>query len=293
MTPTDRQLKTNIGYARPVALALSRPAFAAAGLRLAVEALRSFFTPQNGNALFHRRPVVSVDHPLDSMIPFEPGRIGKYLEFVQLWIGSFYYIWKACGKKSEPVLVDYIDSIRALYAEAGSVYWKVHTTTRRPAKNYDLRFALIHATDPHQNCVPSLHVLVVVANWKLALRAVRELGAEAEFGPWAESLRREALDIVESVLYVKQHSVNCVGASLYYLRYRGPRLEDDELRAFAGELFAEAAAAPGGPSFDVEAIRARILEVYEELCDAYEARPERGWREPMLEFIREAGLRGA
>jgi hypothetical protein len=273
-----------VGYARPIALALSRPAFAAAALKLAVEAVRSFFLPQNENALFRRRRIVNVDHPLDSTIPLDPSRIGKYLDFVRLWMGSFYYLWKRCGSRSEAALTRYIDAIRELYSDAGSVYWKVHTTTTRPAKNYDLRFALIHATDPHQNCVPSLHVLIVVANWRLALATARELGAEEELGPWIESLRREAVAITESVLFVKQHSVNCIGASLYYLARRGPRLGDELVRSFVRELFAAAPGAPD-PAFDAGALRARILEVYEELDASYAARADAAWREPILEFI--------
>ena len=88
----SKRLQGTIGYARPIALALSRPRFLFSALRLGTEALRSFFLPQFENAVFNRRPVVNVDHPLDASIPFDPSYMKKYLEFVQLWMASFYQI---------------------------------------------------------------------------------------------------------------------------------------------------------------------------------------------------------
>ena len=285
----SRRLQGMLGYARPLGLALSRPSFLRCALRVVAEALRSFFLPQFENALLRLRPVVNVDHPLDAAIPFDPSRVKKYLEFVQLWIATFYRLWRFYGRAAGRDIVDFLEAIRRLYAETGSVYRTVHTTTTRPAKNYNLRFAVIHAVDPHLDCVPSLHVILVVANWLLASEIVHRRGANRArgFGPgqadlWVRSLRDEAVAITESVLYVKQHSVNCVGASLYYLKRRFPAFGDEEADAFVRDLFVAGSAG-------LEAageIRRVILDVCSAMDRAYALRPGRLWREPILEFIR-------
>jgi hypothetical protein len=291
-----RVSKADVGYARPIALALRKPRLTAAALRLAVEVLRSFFAPQFANAIARRRPVVNVDHPLDAMIPFEPGYVGKYLEFMKLWMGTFYSLWCLYGDAAIPELAAYVDSIRALYADAGKVYLTVHTTTTRPAKNYNLRFAIIHATDPHLNCIPSLHVLIVAANWMLAERFMASVprpdraprrGFDA--AAWLDSLRGEALAITESVLFVKQHSVNCVGASLYCLRRFFPCFEGERSEDFVRDLFS-GKTARGGASTRIEPqlaerLRLRMREVRDELEAVFGAGPERGWSAPILEFI--------
>jgi hypothetical protein len=291
MASIGRSPRMDLGYARPVALALSRPAFILAALRLVVEALRSFFLPQFENALFRRRAVVRVDHPLDASVPFEPGYVKKYLEFIKLWMGSFYTIGRLYGAAAAPGLAAYVDAIRGLYADSGRVYRKVHTTTRRPSKNYNLRFAVIHAMDPHLNCIPSLHVLIVTANWMLAEDLVGRLPERRGFDApaYVEALRGEALAITESVLFVKQHSVNCVGASLYCLERFFPRFRGERGEAFVRDLFA---AAPGLPPGLAEALRGRMRELRDSMSASYAARPERGWRGPVMEFIEGCALRG-
>lgn len=287
-----KRLQGTVGYARPIALALSRPRFLFAALRLGAEAVRSFFYPQFENALFRRRPVVNVDHPLDTAIPFEPSFIKKYLEFVQLWMASFYRLWLFYGEGGEEEILGFLASIRRLYAEAGTVYLSIHTTTTRPSQNYNLRFAVIHALDPHLDCVPSLHVLLVVANWLLASEIVGRLGAgnardckREVVELWLSSLRGEALAITESVLFVKQHSVNCIGASLYYLKTRFPRFGGEEAEAFVRDLFA--AESRQVACLDcAEELRVLMLALCASMESAYTRNPRAGWREPILEFIR-------
>ena len=282
-------------------------------LRLTVEILRSFFYPQFENALLRLRPLVNVDHPLDPSIPFDPRHIKKYLEFVKLWMGTFYKTRLLYGDRAVPVMAAFLDSIRRLYAEAGSFYRTVHTTTTRPSKNYNLRFALVHAVDPHQNCVPSLHVLLVVANWLLAADLVRRLGVgdlggdrarDGELGRdrargrgvggdrargpsatdaelWIGSLRSEAVAITESVLFVKQHSVNCIGASLYFLKSRYPAFGGAETAAFVRDLFASET----DRLANADELRGIMLDACASMERAYDRRPGTGWRQPILDFI--------
>ncbi len=282
------RLHGTVGYARPIALAISRPSLTLPALRVAAEAVRSFFYPQFENVVLRRRPVVNVDHPLDASVPFDPRYMKKYLEFVKLWMASFYRIWRLYGESATPEMAAFIGAIRRLYAEAGSVYSVVHTTTTRPSKNYNLRFALIHALDPHLDCVPSLHVLLVVANWMLVSELVGRLGAgEArgfkrdEVERWVLGLRDEALAITESVLFVKQHSVNCIGASLYYLKRRFPSFGDEAAEAFVRDLFASSEAALP----EAGELREVMLEVCGSMDRSYALRPALGWRFPILEFV--------
>jgi hypothetical protein len=288
MRSGKRAARIYVGYVRPIWLAMNHPSLLFPALRLAVEALRSFFFPQFENALFHRRPVVKVDHPLDAAIPFDPRYIKKYLEFVQLWMASFYNVWRLYGDRALPEMAAFLDAIRRLYAEAGSIYRLVHTTTTRPAKNYNLRFALIHAVDPHLNCIPSLHVLLVVANWILVDGIVGRLGEDRARGfdaddveSWVRSLRGEAIAITESVLFVKQHSVNCIGASLYYLGRRYPGFGGAEADAFVRDLFA----AKDKVLSSANALRGIILDACASMDRSFDLRPEMGWRQPILEFI--------
>lgn len=264
-------------------MALSRPRLLGAALAVALEAIRSFFLPQFGNSILRRRAVINVGHPLDDAVPFNPRHSGKYMEFVKLWMSALYRLWQIYGDEALPELVGYVGDIRRLYTEAGSVYRIVHTTTDRPKENPDLRFALIHALDPHLNCVPSLHVLIVFTNWKLAAGFVsRKGGARSDaMARWLDRQRDEALAITESVLYVKQHSINCIGASLFYLVRRCPGFTDADVREAVRDLFASTEA-------DLPAIgelRASIIEIYERLGTAFSRAPERGWRAHLLDFI--------
>jgi len=289
-------LDKNVGYFRPLALAVSRPRLGRAALDLFLEAMRSFFIPQFANVVFRRRSVVSVDHQLDAEIPFDPRYAGKYLEFVKLWMGSIYKLWKLYGENAICDICRYVDSIRSLYRDAGSVYRRVHTTTERPQANPNLRFALIHALDPHLNCVPSLHVLIVLANWKLAEAFVGRRAASGADSDALEkaasnlvaSLRDEALAITETVLFVKQHSINCIGASLYYLASRFPGFSDRDAREVVRDLFT----VQGSDLAAIGEIRAEILGIYESLRADLAERPGLGWRAPLLDFIDVCGAGG-
>jgi hypothetical protein len=139
--------------------------------------------------------------------------------------------------------------------------------------------------DPHLNCVPSLHILIVTLNWMLATDLIGRLPALRGFDAegYLEALRGEALAITESVLFVKQHSVNCIGASLFYLRRAAPSLGDREIRSFVRDLFRSAS---GLSAETAEALRGRMIALYEELDLAYLAAPRSGWRGPVLSFIR-------
>lgn len=104
-------------------------------------------------------------------------------------------------------------------------------------------------------------------------------------------MRRRALAISESVLYVKQHSVNCVAAGLYAMTRFDPTLfPEAEAIAFAERLFADAPLAGERPPVaegDRAAIRDYIIGLYRRF--AVEGRDSgTAWEEPLLNFL--AGL---
>jgi hypothetical protein len=106
---------------------------------------------------------------------------------------------------------------------------------------------------------------------------------DADFAPRIEEVRRRALDITEAILYVKQHSVNCVPAAMYAMTCFDPGLFGaEEAENFASALFT----GPGSPGKSAE-IRAYIIARYRRFLAA----GGRGgdWRAPLLEFLRNPG----
>jgi hypothetical protein len=126
-------------------------------------------------------------------------------------------------------------------------------------------------------------VIIVLANWKLASAFVRTrpAGESVEVSRWLDHLRDEALAITETVLFVKQHSVNCIGASLYYLVRCLPGFSEEDAYAAVRDLFTER----GSELPVIDEIRSAIIGVFNELEAAFASAPARGWRAPILGFI--------
>lgn len=271
----------------PLLHALSRPRTALKAVSLALTVLRYFFYPQFETRFFPRkRPVVSVDHPLDETVPFRPDLVAEYLTFFFLWINTGLFFARNYGKPGRLAFSRYIDAVKGMYRDCGSVYLRRQSTTKRPPEAANSFFALIHSLDPHLHCVPSLHILVVLGNWLYASRTLAEL-AGGKGGLREERalayLRQEAVRITESVLFVKQHSVNCIGASLFYLKVRYPEFDSSAVDAFLGELFSYEGVDLGAK----DRIRDHARTLCARLWDSYRARPEMGWRRPILSFLGE------
>lgn len=191
---------------------------------------------------FRKVPVVDVDHRLDDEVPFAPEKVGVYLDFIAFWIRPLGYIGHRFGDEAQRrYAVAFLRLIERCYREAAGVYRFRMSTTRRP-RHYRGRFLPIQLVDPHYLCVPSLHVMIVVLTYTFYRRAFAELGlTDAE----ADSLDREllagAVEITETVLYVKQHSVNCIPAALYAMSRMTPdEVTASEVDAFVDRLFADA-----------------------------------------------------
>jgi hypothetical protein len=231
-------------------------------------------------------PVSAVDHELDDRIPFSPGWITVYLDFVGLWVRMLGFLLTHFGARAWNAAAGFMDSMGELYRFAGTVYRKNLSTTRRPFYIGRPRFLLLHVFDPHLMCIPSLHVMVVIFTYTRFTRILAELGAGD--GPWAKECRRGALDITEAILYVKQHSVNCVAAAMYAMtRFDRAGFPPEEAENFASRLFrgesAHTAALPQIGAEAAEAARGHILNLYRRFLSQGQGE---NWEKPLLVFLR-------
>lgn len=264
--------------------ALRHPAVAVAALRFVRTVLSDFFALQFAVRLRLRRvPVLHVDHPLDGSIPFTPERIGTYLDFIAFWIRPLGWIGRRFGARAfVRYAVDYLRLIDQCYHEAADVYRAGMTTTRRP-RYYRGRFLAIHLFDPHLLCVPSLHVMIVVATHTFHRRALAELGATpSERDAVGAELFAGAVDITQSVLLIKQHSVNCVPAALYAMTRLTPTdVTPADVAAFIERLFAD------GSLPAADEIRAHIAREYDALLA--DGADDVAWPTTLQRYVRRIG----
>jgi hypothetical protein len=243
--------------------------------------LYNFFFKQYKGALLRNIPVVNVEHPLDEKIPFLPHKVDVYLDFVAFWIRTAGFL-NSVYPERKMVTADFIVSIGKLYKTASSVYAECFSTTKRPLYLGTLRFALIHVFDPHLMCIPSLHVMVVIRTYTTFADIIRNFGDSETYVKQAMELRKRALAITEAVLYVKQHSVNCVAAAMYAMtRFDPPLFTEQEAETFTTNLFTDSTLAPA----DASRIREHILALYRRFLD--QGKQSADWTEPLLAFLEE------
>ncbi len=182
--------------------------------------LKDFFFLQHLQK-FHitRRRVINVDTALDDKIPFVPQRIFAYLGFVGFFVRPMDMLKKRLGfKKAAPYICIYLKFLTQIYKNASSIYRYSMTTTTRPRYFKTHNFRTIHFFDPHLLCVPSIHVSISAGTlaW---FRQFFKMGLfeKEEAEAFLNEINAQAVSIVESVLFVKQHSVNCIPLALYML----------------------------------------------------------------------------
>ena len=182
--------------------------------------LRDFFILQHLQKFhFTKRRIINVYTDIDDKIPFVPQRVFAYLGFVGFFVRPMDMLKRRLGiKKAAPYLCLYLKFLTNVYKNASSIYRFTMTTTTRPRYLKTHNFRTIHFFDPHLLCVPSIHVAISagVLAW---FRQFFKLGLfdEEEVQAFTEELQKQAVAIVESVLFVKQHSVNCIPLALYML----------------------------------------------------------------------------
>ena len=262
--------------------------------------LRNFFFKQYKAAFFPGRiPVSQVDHPLDAKIPFLPGKVGIYLDFVAFWVRSLGFLLRKFRRRALEPVRSFIEDMGKLYAFAAEVYGINLSTTKRPFYIGSPRFFVIHTVDPHLMCIPSLHVMVVVFAYTRFREMLKTLGEGENFAAQGEELYAGALAITEAILYIKQHSVNCIPAALYAMTCFDPALfPQEEAERFVSLIFAEV---KSPAKEDCEEIRDRIISLYRRFLseggegqagenpgelnpDANNSGPD--WKDPILNFLK-------
>ena len=296
------------GVGRTILAVLICPPLLTRGIRCIWIILTRFFLFQYRSALFPRLPVSRVEHPLDELIPFNPCFIRIYLDFIAFWIRIIGFLSIGHGKRGRTLAADFIVSITKIYTFAFQVYRKNLSTTDRPAQclgwyKKNIRFLLVHLVDPHLMCIPSLHVMLVVHSYTAFRHYLRCLGEEKILKNLAEKVFKGALNITEAVLYVKQHSVNCIAAALYAMNRFDPALfTNDDAETFIQGLFRTGEAEDisceylpfyAEPRFtniklvlpnDAAGLRKHIVDLYRIFCEKENA----DWTVPLLEFLHTA-----
>jgi hypothetical protein len=280
-----------------------RPAF----FHCAISIFFNFFFRQYRAALQPGRvPVTGVDHPLDEKIPFVPAWVLVYLDFVPFWVRMLAFLLREYGRRIFDEVKDFIVSMGDLYAYAAGVYKKNFSTTVRPFYIARPRFFLIHLVDPHLMCIPSLHVMVVIRTYTKFAAILRSLGDEERLAPQIEELKQGALATAQAILFVKQHSVNCIAAALYAMTcFDAALFPPAEAEAFTALLFGEPPALstePAGKKLrnarvrpsawpktrlapdDAAEIKAYIIKLYRRFLS--EKENSKNWDEPLLNFLR-------
>ena len=263
---------------------LGSPHLRLSGLRCVASIFRNFFFLQTRAAFLPGLiPVVRVDHALDSKIPFVPAKVNIYLDFVAFWVRAVGFLLKHLGRKGLDPARNFLQTMDMLYERAAEVYSKNLSTTERPFYISRPRFVIIHALDPHLMCIPSLHVMVVIRTYTLFKEIVKSAGESGRFASHIEELRRGALEITEAVLYIKQHSVNCIPAAMYAMTMFDHELfPPEEAERFASELFANSL---NPNKDDALEIRRHIISLYNRFMA--EKQDGKDWTEPLLEFLKE------
>ncbi len=227
-------------------------------------------------------PVLPVDHELDRRVPFTPSKVHLYLDFVAFWIRPALFVIRRFGwKRSAPILRSFLETIEDCYRSAASIYRFRMTTTKRPAY-YKGPFLTIHLFDPHYLCVPSLHVIVVVLAYTFYRRIFEELKLdEEERKELGRQLYEGAVAITETVLLIKQHSVNCIPAALYTIGCITPKdVYPMECVRFIEDLFRHSTEVL--PE-DAKQIRQHIEDMYEQLL--LEGCHDSDWRSPLYRWL--------
>ena len=279
---------------RTVIRILNDPQLRPAALRSVFLIFKNFFFLQYMGAFFpgHHK-TTRADHPLDEKIPFRPDKVEIYLDFVQFYIRALGFLIDYSRKIKNPrdrthaaaEILNLINSLGNAYSMAAEVYSKNFSTTNRPRYLSRFKFLVIHVFDPHLMCIPSLHVMVMILTYtrfkKLYDELRRCVASEDEQESFTEEVRSGALAITEAVLYIKQHSVNCISAAMYAMtRFDGlfPQTEAEE---FANDIFKNA---DDIYESDVREIREHIIKLYRRFLEQGSV----PWEKPLLDFL--AGL---
>ena len=289
------------GFAYPFFKSFFTPFLRPRMLKTLFSIFYNFFFAQHRAAFLPGRiPVKSVDHPLDKKVPFVPRWITIYIDFVFFWTRIISFYLKRYGRKGHKTVGAFISSMGKLYEYAAEVYTKCFSTTKRPFYIARPRFLMIHLLDPHLMCIPSLHVMIVIHASTMFEKIAKEFNDEENLKDQIQVMRQGALAITQAVLFVKQHSVNCIPAAMYAMtRYTPDLFTKEDAAKFTEQLFSPPqgiGSAPKGcrvhpsaspktelPKADKAEIKAHILALYNRFLE--EGKTSKSWEEPLVNFL--------
>lgn len=227
--------------------------------------------------------IVQVSDVIDADIPFLPEKSDIYLDFINFWVRCLNFVILRFGrKKSIPHLAGFMTILTRTYHEAAGIYKTRMSTTPRPPAGNNKNMKTIHRIDPHLLCVPSLHICVVVLTYTFFTNVFRqEAMPQEEQEQYSKELWDGAVEIAETVLYVKQHSVNCIPAALYMMTHL---LKDQftiqDAINFIDCLFVDTSHIPAEGS---QTIRNHIHYMFDRLL--LEGCNEEDWSIPVLRWL--------
>lgn len=187
-----------------------------------------------------RIPILNLETPLDKKIPFAPQHLNDYLGFVNFWIRPLAMLIKILrSKNAAPYLAEFFSLLKKSYKSAAQIYRFCMTTTRRPLYKKRTYFVILRALDPHYMCVPSLHIAIVSLCYAFFRDVLQKENFSAEQRElWTREIYEGAIKIAETVLYVKQHSVNCIPAALYMMTRIVPKIfSESDAQKFLSDMF--------------------------------------------------------
>ncbi len=254
-------------------------------VRLLHHVIWDFFMPQYLRKIHLRRtPIQHVDHLLDEKVPFAPEHVGCYMDFINMWIRPLTMLLKRFGiAQGSKLCAEWLRYITLTYREAFAMYKICMTTTYRP-KPTTQQIKRLYSVDPHYMCVPSLHIAIVnLCHAFYRMIFEREEFTEKEIEKWQNELFNHAVEIGETVLYLKQHSVNCIPAALYMMTRITPELfTPQDAIIFIDSLFKDA---PDVSPEDKTKINSHIRFIYERFL--LEGALEDDWKEPVLRWLKD------
>ncbi len=243
-----------------------------------------FFLAQYFKKLGLRRtPLKHVDHLLDTKVPFHSEYVYIYFDFVNFWIRPLCMMEKRYGVlNGSKLCAEFLNYITLAYREAYRMYRQSMTTTVRPKCRDNGMISTIQRGDPHYMCVPSLHIAVVSLGFSFyRMIFKREQFPTDDSDRWGSELYARAVEIAETVLYVKQHSVNCIPAALYMMTRITPELFNiQDAVDFINSLFRQS---QDIAEADKEAIREHIQFMFERLV--LEGTTEEDWTVPVMHWL--------
>ena len=258
------------------------------------EAWTNFFMIQQKQKFGRTKiPVVNVEHPLDDTIPFVPEKVEIYLDFVGFFIRILSMIKKSFPKNTRyQKCAEFVDFLSTLYHSASEVYNQRLSTTNRPHYKNNFHFWVIYTFDPHFLCVPSLHIAIVAGSYAFVRKifATNEaIISNSEKDTILNEIYNGAVNIAESVLFIKQHSINCVAGALYMLSaiFQEDFFSETDALNFVNSLFKNNDSNSDScmeESCKTE-IRSYIITLYKKLLSESKSPQTTSWQTPVLDFL--------